>query len=114
MPEQGVNFMLLIFFGMGVLFFIILLFLGYSQASFPMLFLSMFVLLLLGLFLYSEGLEVPTGTAEFPVGSRNFITTYTVHTTDTNFIVNVLAATFFYIPLAGLLLSTLMALRGMN
>lgn len=106
--------MILEIFVIGVLFAAILLFLGSSQQSFPMVYLSMFVFLLLGLFLMSEGLSIQTGTAEVPLGSHNFTMTYDVLTTANEPIVSVLANVFFYIPLAGLLLSTFFALRGFN
>lgn len=104
--------MILEIFLIGVIFGAICLYIGYSQQSFPMAYLGMFIFLILGLFLMQDGLSIKTGTAEVPVGSHNFIDTYTIHTTANDQILNVIASTFFYIPIAGVLLSTLFTLRG--
>ena len=106
--------MITLIFALAIIFGIITLYLGYTQVSFPMMYLGMFTFLLIGLFLYSEGLSVTTGTAEIPLGSHQFVDTYTTYTTANNFVINILAATFFYIPIAGILLSTLITLRGWN
>jgi len=99
-------------FLIGVVFGAICLFLGYSQQSFPFAYLGMFIFLVLGLFLMQEGLAMQSGTVETPFGSHNFINVYTTYTTTNNSIVGVIAATFFYIPFAGIVLSTLLTLRG--
>jgi len=112
MPEQGVSFMILLMFGIAIAFASICLFLGYTQGSFPFVYLGMFSFLLIGLFLFSEGISIQTGTQEVPIGSHNFIVTYDVHTTVNDPVINLLANTFFYIPIAGVLLSTFFALRG--
>ena len=104
--------MILLMFGIAVAFAIICLFIGYSQGSFPFAYLGMFAFLLIGLFLFSEGLSIETGTQELPVGSHNFVTTYDIHTTVNDPMLSMIANTFFYIPLAGILLSTFFALRG--
>ena len=104
--------MLLIFFVLAILFGLFLFYIGYTQVSFPYVYLAFFCLLLVGLFLYSEGIDITTGTAEVPLGSHNFIDVNTTYTVANNFVVNILAATFFYIPIAGILLSTLITLRG--
>ena len=103
--------MILLMFGIAVLFGAIFLYLGYSGNSFGMAYLGMFTFLVLGMFLYTEGLSIENGMMESPIGSHNFVTTYSVHTTTSDNIVNLLAATFFYIPIAGLLLTTFLALR---
>ena len=108
--------MLLIFFVIAVIIGAIFLFLGYSQYSFPMMYLGMFVFLVLGLFLFSEGLQLDNGAIliESPAGSGNYTTTtlLVTHTTQNNFVVNILANVFFYIPFVGVLLSVFFALRG--
>jgi len=76
----------------------------------------MFVFLILGLFLFSEGLIIEQGASliESPAGSGNFLTNpiLITHTTGNNFVVNILANVFFYIPFVGVLLSVFFALRG--
>jgi len=104
--------MIIEFFLIGIIFGAMCFLIGATQQSFPFVYLSMFIFLIMGLFLMSEGLAMATGMAETPVGSGNFITTYTTYTTATSPVINVIATTFFYIPLAGVLLSTLMTLRG--
>jgi len=96
-------------FLLGVAFAIICLFIGMSQQSFPFAYLGMFIFLIIGLFLMQEGLDMATGSTT--VG-MTVSTVYTTHTVQNDQIVNVIASTFFYIPLAGVLLSTLMTLRG--
>jgi len=103
--------MILILFVLVLIFGIICLFLGYTQYSFPMAYLGMFVFLVLGLMLFQEGLAIPTGTAEVPMGSHQFVDIYTTYTTVDNTIISLLANSFFFIPLAGVMLSTLFALR---
>ena len=106
--------MILTFFAIGVILGAIFLFLGYTQYSFPMMYLGMFIFLLLGLFLMSDGLDIETGSHLVPDGSGGQIVSavYTTYTTANNFVVNIVANTFFYIPFVGVLLSTLFALRG--
>ena len=106
--------MILIFFIIGVLFGGICLFLGATQYSFPMAYLGMFCFLVIGMILFSSGLQIDNGIQENPIGSGTFTTIYLTHTTVTDPIVNILANTFFYIPIAGVLLSTFFALRGMD
>ena len=101
--------MILEIFGMGVLFGAILLFLGGKQESFPMVYLSMFVFLVLGLFLMSEGLDIATGAT---IVGHTSSTIYTAYTVANNSIIAIFAWTFFLIPLAGLLLSTLFAVKN--
>lgn len=64
----------------------------------------------------SEGLDLDAGSTliESPSGSGNYTTApvYVTHTTANNFVVNILANVFFYIPFVGVLLSTFFALRG--
>jgi uncharacterized membrane protein len=111
MPEQGkLIFMILTIFGIGVLFAVICLYLGYTQYSFPMTYLSMFIFLVLGMMLFSSGLELEDTIRQTSPGV--WTTTYVVHTTVNDPVVNVVANTFFYIPFAGLLLSVFFALRG--
>jgi len=104
--------MIFLIFLIAVIFGGICLFIGYTQASFPMAYLGMFAFLMLGLFIFSEGIDIDNGIEEIPLGSHSFITVYETHTTVNDPIVNILANTFFYIPLAGVLLSTFFALRG--
>jgi len=103
--------MILLMFILWVLFASIFLYLGYSGNSFGMAYLGMFALLILGLFLYSEGIDIDAGMMESPIGSHNFITTYETHTTANDTMVRLLAATFFYIPIAGIFLTTFITLR---
>jgi len=97
---------------MGAVF----LFLGASQYSFPMMYLGMFIFLVLGLFIMSEGIDIESGASliETPIGSGSFISTqlFTTYTTSNSFVVNIIANTFFYIPFVGVLLSVFLALRG--
>jgi len=108
--------MLLIFFIICILIGTVFLYLGYSQYSFPMMYLGMFVFLILGLFLFSEGIAIEQGSTlmEIPPASGNFTTLpiLVTHTTGNNFVVNILANVFFYIPFVGVLLSVFFALRG--
>ena len=106
--------MIFLVFLMAIIFGAICLFLGYSQASFPMAYLGMFVFLMIGLFVMSEGIDIDNGIQESPVGSHTFITVYETHTTAIDPMVSIIANAFFYIPFAGVLLSTLFALRGMR
>lgn len=107
--------MLLIFFIMAIILGAIFLFLGYTQTSFPMAYLGMFVFLVLGLFIMSEGLDIEQGSSlvEIPAGSGNFMTTtqYETHTMQNDPIVNIIGNTFFYIPFVGVLLSVFLTLR---
>jgi predicted esterase len=104
--------MILEIFAIGMIFTILCLILGYSQGSFGLAYLGMFSMLLMGLFLMNNGLSLESGIQELPVGSHNFITTYTVHTTVNDPMINLLANTLFYLPFAGILLTTYLALRG--
>ena len=105
--------MLLIFFIIGVVLAAILLILGVKHYSFPMVYLSMFIFLLIGLFLLGEGIELETGTRMIPQpdGSTLVEPIYTAFTTNNNFIILIIANTFFYIPFAGILLSIFFALK---
>jgi len=98
-------------FGIGVLFAAVLLFLGATQYSFPLLYLGWFVILLLGMFTLSEGIALEDGTVESPLGSHNFVTTYDIRTTTNDPIVNIIGNTFFYLPFGCILLTTFVALR---
>jgi hypothetical protein len=104
--------MILIMFLIAVLFAAGCLLLGYTQGSFGLAYLGMFALLLIGLFLFSNGLQIESGMAETPVGSGTFLTLYENHTTVNDPVVSLLANTLFYIPIGGLLLTTFIALRG--
>jgi len=108
--------MLLIFFIIGIILGAIFLYLGYTQYSFPMVYLGMFVFLVLGLFVFSEGIALEHGSSllEIPAGSGNYTTVpiLVTHTTANNFVVNIIANVFFYIPFVGVLLSVFFALRG--
>lgn len=106
--------MILLMFILAVIFGAICLYIGYSQASFPMAYLGMFVFLVIGLMILSEGIEIESGTQEIPLGSHNFVTTYETYTTANDSIVGILGNAFFYIPFVGVLLSTFFALRGMR
>jgi hypothetical protein len=103
--------MILEIFLMGFAFATICLFLGYSQRSFGFAYLGMFGFLLLGLFLMNSGLDIETGMAEFPVGSRTFVSTYENYNVQNEPVITLIANAFFYIPLAGILLTTFVALR---
>lgn len=102
--------MILTMFAIGVLAGALFLYLGYTQYSFPLAYLGMFVFLILGLFLMSEGLQIDDAMVQTSPGI--YTTTYITHTTANDPIISILANTFFYIPIAGLLLSTFFALRG--
>ena len=104
--------MILIMFLIAMLFAAGFLFLGYTQYSFGLAYLGMFAILLIGLFLFSGGLQIESGVAETPLGSGLFLITYTNHTTQNDPIVNLLANTLFYIPLGGILLTTFIVVRG--
>jgi len=104
--------MIFLIFMVGVLFAGIALLLGLTQGSFGFAYLGMFAFLLLGLFIMSEGIAIDDGIEEDPFGSHTFITVYETHTTANDPIVNIIANTFFYIPLAGVLLTTFIALRN--
>jgi hypothetical protein len=96
--------------GIGVAFMLIMLFMGMNQGSFPLLYLGFFCMLMLGLFIMSDGIQIDNGVVESPVGSHNFITAYEVHTTANDPIVNILANTMFYLPFGCILLTTLFAI----
>ena len=98
-------------FALAVLFGALFLYLGYAGNSFGFAYLGMFAFLVLGLFIFSEGLSIEIGMQEIPIGSHNFVTTYDIHTTANDPVINILANTFFYIPIAGLFLTTFIALR---
>jgi hypothetical protein len=104
--------MILIIFGIAVAFMLLMLFLGFNQGSFGLAYMGFFTMLLLGLFLYSGGLDIGTGSMESPAGSHIFITVYEHHTTVNDPFINLLAATFFYLPMGGILLTTYLAFRG--
>jgi hypothetical protein len=106
--------MILTLFILIVIFGIILLYLGYTQYSFPMVYLAFFVFLVIGLFLFSEGIDFETGTHIIPQpdGSNIASAVYTTYTTENSFVVNIIANVFFYIPFVGVLLSVFFALRG--
>ena len=104
--------MILLIFIIAIILMATLFFLGATQQSFGLIYLAMFVMLLLGLFIMSDGIDIENGIQESPIGSHNFITVYETHTTQNDFAINVIANTFFYLPLAGILLSTFFALRG--
>ena len=106
--------MLMLMFILAVLFGTICLYIGYSQASFPMAYLGMFVFLVIGLFVLNQGIDIDNGMQEVPIGSHNFVTAYETHTAANDPIVSILGNVFFYLPMAGVLLSTFFALRGMN
>lgn len=108
--------MILEMFIIGVIFGAIMLFLGARQESFPMVYLSMFIFLIIGLFLMSDGLTLLSGQTVVSDGSGGFIIAdvLTVHTTLNDPMVNIIANVFFYIPLVGLLMSTFFALKGFN
>jgi len=103
--------MILIMFGIGMAFMLLMLLIGYSQGSFGFAYLGFFAMLLMGMFLFSSGLDIGTGAMEFPAGSHIFITVYENHTTVNDPIINLLANTMFYLPFAGILLTTYLALR---
>ena len=106
--------MILILFIICVLIGAIFLYLGYSQYSFPMMYLGMFVFLVLGMFIFSEGIDIETGThlVPQPDGSDIASVVYTTYTTSNSFVINIIANVFFYIPFVGILLSVFFALRG--
>ena len=67
-----------------------------------------------GLFVMSEGISIENGTQEVPLGSHNFITVYEIHTMANDPIINIIGNVFFYLSLVGVLLTTLITLRGWN
>jgi predicted esterase len=103
--------MILEMFVIGMIFTLFFLLLGFSQGNFGFAYLGMFAMLLMGLFLLSGGLQLGTGAMESPAGSHIFITVYESHTTVNDPIINLLANTLFYLPFAGILLTTYLALR---
>ena len=106
--------MILTIFIIGVIFASILLFFGLTNKSFSMAYFSMFVFLLLGLFLLNQGIEIDNGIYETTPGSGEYKTLYETHTINNDPIINLLANTFFYLPIVGLLLSTFYALKGFD
>lgn len=104
--------MILTIFAIGVIFMAILLFLGVTQYSFPFLYLGFFIMLLLGLFITSEGIDFENGMMESPFGSRHFVTVYETHTMTNDPVVNIIGNVFFYFPLAAIVLTTLVAIRS--
>jgi len=104
--------MILIIFIIGLIFAGICLFLGYGTGNFGLAYLGMFSVLMLGLFVGSAGIQIENGIQETPVGSHNFITVYEDHTTANDPIVNLISTTFIFIPIAGILLTTFITLRG--
>ena len=108
--------MILTIFAIGVIFGSILLFLGARQESFPMVYLSMFMFLIIGLFLMSDGLTLLSGqtVTSDGVGGFAIVDVLTTHTTANDPMISILANVFFYIPLVGLLMSTFFALKGFN
>jgi hypothetical protein len=103
--------MIFTIFMIGVAFMIIFLYLGFTQYSFPMAYLGFFVMLILGMFVMSEGIDFENGMRETSIGSHHFVTVYETHTVQDDIIVSIIGNTFFYFPLAGILLTTFFALR---
>ena len=103
--------MILLIFIIGLLFTGICLFIGFGSGNFGLAYLGMFAMLLLGLFIMSDGIQMENGMAETPLGSHNFVTVYEDHTTANDTIIALIANTFFYLPFAGILLTTYIALR---
>ena len=103
--------MILTIFFIAIVFMLLTLIIGYATGSFSLAYLGMFTMLLLGLFLFSDGLQIENGMQEIPVGSHTFVATYENYTTVNDSIVNILANTMFFLPFAGILLTTFIALR---
>lgn len=103
--------MLLIIFLIAIVFAAICLLLGVSNNSFPLVYLAFFVILIMGLLLFSGGLQLQSGIAETPPGSGTFLTLYESHTAANDPVISLLANTFLYIPVAGILLTTFIAIR---
>ena len=102
--------MILEIFVIGVAFGVICLYLGYTQYSFPMAYLGMFIFMIMGMMLLSGGLQIQDALKETAPGT--FTQTYVTHMPATDPVVNVVANTFFYIPIVGVFLSIFFALRG--
>lgn len=100
--------MILTMFGIGVLFMLGMIFIGMNQGSFPFLYLGFFVMILLGMFLMSDGLQIDDAISQTSPGI--FTTTYINHTMDNDPIVNLMGNFFFYFPFAAILLTTLYAI----
>lgn len=105
--------MILILFIIMVIFGLILFAVGISQESFPMAYLSMFVFILLGLFLLSDGLDITTGQnisgTTAPITVTDIYTTYTA---ANNVFIALLGYFFFYGALGATLLTTYFAFSG--
>jgi len=63
------------------------------------------------MFTLNEGIAIDNGMQEIPLHSHNFVTVWEVYTAADDPVVSVIANTFFYLPFAAILLTTLMALR---
>ena len=101
--------MILLMAGIGALAMFICLYLGFAHGSFGFAYLGLFIMLIMGLFLMSEGLSIDDAIQKNSDGS--YTTTYQIHTTANDPIVNLLANTFFYLPLGMILLTTFVALK---
>lgn len=105
--------MILIMFLIVVIFGSIFFYVGITQESFPASYLAMFVFLILGLFLLSEGLSIPNGTVT--TGTLPNITqtdTYLVLTASNNAFVALFGYFFFYGAFGATLLTTYFAING--
>jgi len=104
--------MIFLIFIVGLLFIGICLFLGYGSGSFGLAYLGMFAMLLMGMMVMYEGIDIDDGIQESPVGSQIFITVWETHTIENDIMVSLIANTFFFIPIAGILLTTFITIRG--
>ena len=107
--------MILTLFIIIMLFGLILFYVGLTQESFPAAYLSMFVFMIIGLFLLSEGLSIETGSLINTTATLTTVdATYTTYTAANNIFVSLLGNFFFYGAFGLTLLTTVFALRGHN
>lgn len=93
----------------GAIAMFICLYLGFVNGSFGMAYLGLFIMLILGLFMLSDGIAIEDGIQKNL--DNTYTTVYEIHTTANDPIVNLLANTFFYLPIGMILLTTFIALR---
>lgn len=90
----------------------ICLWLGVSQNSFPFAYLGMFVFIVIGLAMLNYGVDwKPTITT---IANGVTSTTYTSYTVTNNWIIALLAYSFFYVPAGSILFTTFIALTQRN
>ena len=88
---------------------VVCLVLGFGTGNFGICFLGIFAMLLMGMYITAEGVDLEAGIMEDPVGSHNFVTTYDTHTVENDQVINLLGMTLIYLPVVLFLLSTYLA-----